>query len=59
MKIKRQARHKDGRAEERVALKRLLDKALEFYEDPDNLQAFKAWQKNKEDFNYAANHNNV
>ena len=45
-------------ARERVMLERLFDKAIGFYKDPNNLQAFKAWQKNKEELKHGTNHVN-
>ena len=41
----------DGRAKERVMLERLL------YRNPENLQAFEAWKKNKEEHTYGTNYN--
>lgn len=49
----------DSRAEERVMLERLLGNVKAFYKNPDNLQAFEAWKKNKEDITYGTNHNSA
>lgn len=49
----------DGRANERVMLERLLDNAKAFYQKPENLKAFKAWKKNKEEQTYGTNYGNV
>lgn len=46
----------DGRAKERVMLERLLDNAKAFYRNPENLQAFEVWKKNKEEHTYGTNH---
>ena len=35
--------------QEELMLSRLLAAAKEFYEKPENMRAFKAWQKSKED----------
>lgn len=45
-------------AKERVMLERLLNNAKAIYNDPNNLRAFAAWKKNKEDLTYGTNHNN-
>lgn len=49
----------DGRAKERVMLERLLDNAKAFYRNPENLQAFEAWKKNKEEHTYGTNYNDL
>ena len=36
-------------AKEYVMLERILDKAHSFYKNPENVKAFEAWKKNKED----------
>jgi hypothetical protein len=36
-------------AKEQVMLRRILDKALTFYADPKNMQAFEAWKLKKEE----------
>jgi len=46
-------------APERVMLERIFDDALAFYKDPNNLQAFKAWQKNKEEIKHGTNYVNL
>lgn len=46
----------DGRSEERIMLERLIDNAKAFYRNPENLQAFEAWKKNKEEQTYGTNH---
>ena len=49
----------DGRAKERVMLERLLDNAKAFYRNPENLQAFEAWKKNKEAHTYGTNYDDL
>lgn len=49
----------DGRAKERVMLERLLDSAKAFYQDTENLKAFEAWKKNKEEHTYGTNYVNA
>ncbi len=46
----------DDRAKERVMLERLLDNAKAFYRNPENLRAFEAWKKNKEEQSYGTNY---
>jgi len=46
-------------AREQVMIERLFDMAVVFYKDPDNLRAFEAWQKNKEELQYGTNHINA
>ena len=44
-------------AAESVMLERLVAKTTEFYKNPKNLQAFKAWQKKKkENLYYGSNY---
>ena len=45
-------------AAERVMTERLFDKATEFYKNPKNLRAFKAWQKNKEESKHGTDYIN-
>ena len=47
------------RAKERVMLERLLDNAKAFYRNPENLQAFEAWKKNKEAHTYGTNYDDL
>lgn len=49
----------DNHAKERVMLERLLDNVKTFYKDPDNLQAFTAWKKNKEEMTHGTDHNST
>lgn len=44
---------------EKRALRSLLDKMNEFYENPANRQAFEAWEKSEEGKKYAATHINT
>ena len=44
-------------AKERVMLEWLLDQAKSFYSVPENLRAYEAWKKNKEDSQYATHIN--
>ena len=46
-------------AAEQVMIERLFDKAVGFYKNPKNLQAFKAWQENKEELQNGTNHINT
>lgn len=46
----------NGYAKERVMLERLLASATAFYKNHENLQAFEAWKKNKEEHTYGTNH---
>ena len=48
-----------SRAQELVMMERIFDKAIAFYKDPKNLQAFQAWQKNKEETNHGTNNANL
>ncbi len=48
----------DKHASERVMLERVLDKTKTFYKDPNNIQAFTAWKKNREEMPNGANTNN-
>ncbi len=49
----------NGRAKERVMVERLLANANAFYKNQENLRAFEAWKKNKEDTTYGTNHSNA
>lgn len=49
----------NGRAKERVMVERLLANANAFYKNQENLQAFEAWKKNKEEHTYGTNHSNA
>lgn len=47
-------------AKERVMLERVLYRARDFYANPDNVRAFEAWQKQKQEgTTNAADHHNV
>lgn len=46
-------------AREQVMLTRLLANAKSFYQNPKNIQAFEAWQKQKEATNNVPNHINA
>ena len=35
--------------QERVTIERIFDKAVAFYKESENLQAFQAWKKSKEE----------
>ena len=50
---------KPNSVHEELMLSRLLAAAKEFYDKPENMQAFRAWQKNKEVSQNAANYANV
>ena len=43
-------------ASERVMIERVFDKAVAFYKNPENIQAFEAWKKNKEELLYGTNY---
>ena len=47
------------RAKEQVMLKRIFDNALCFYKNPDNIRAFEAWQKNREESQHDTNYINA
>ena len=50
------------RAKEQIMLEWVLDTANEYYKIPENVQAFEAWRKNKnnkENFNYESNNVNA
>lgn len=48
----------DNCAAERVMLERVLDKTKAFYKNPQNIQAFIAWKKNKEEIPNGTSTNN-
>lgn len=54
--IKEEKLDANGYAKERVMLERLLVSATAFYKNHENLQAFEAWKKNKEEYTYGTNH---
>lgn len=46
----------DGGAKERVMLERLIANATAFYKSHENIRAFEAWKKNKEEQTYGTNY---
>jgi len=47
-----------AKAREQTMLRRLLDDAREFYSNPKNVKAYKAWLKKKEAISNGPNHDN-
>ena len=47
-----------AKAREQTMLRRLLNDAKSFYQDPKNVEAYKAWIKKKEAISNGSNHDN-